>query len=104
MNITSTSNKLQAVKENQTYNINYGVLRKGSDMKVEIFLEGVSHLTYTKSCQCTTPNIEILENGVKLTINYDKNKIGTINQYVEEIVREGQEQKKIRFNLKGQIV
>lgn len=104
MKITSESNRLQTVKENQTYTIQYGALRKGADTKVEIFLEGAAHLSYTKSCQCTAPNIEVLENGIKLTISYDNKKVGTINQYVEETVRVEGEQKKIRFNLKGQII
>ena len=104
MKIESKSNRLQTVKENQTYNINYGALRKGADTKVEIFIEEVAHLSYVKSCQCTAPIIEVLENGIKVTITYDNKKVGTINQYIEETVLSKGEKKKIRFNLKGQIV
>lgn len=104
MKITSTSKLLHTVKENQTYQINYGALRKGSNTKVEIIFNGAEHLNTTKSCGCTTPTVEILENGFKMTVEYNNQKVGTINQYIEETVREGKGQKKIRINLKGQIV
>ena len=104
MKVTSESNFLKVVEENEAYTIQYGSLRKGSNTNVEIFITGASHLSASKTCQCTQPTIEILPDSIKLTIKYDSNKVGTINQQVKEKVQVGEEQKTIIFNLKGQII
>lgn len=105
MKITSKSPRLQVIEENQGYNINYGSIKKGSDTKVEILIEDIDHLSVSKSCGCTAPTVEILNNGIILKIVYDNKKVGTINQWVKERVKlKSGEQKIIQFNLKGQIV
>jgi hypothetical protein len=97
--------ELEEVLKNRIYNINYGILKHGSDTQVDIDILGVSHLSVTKSCGCTTPTVALLSNGLRLTISYDNTKIGTINQTVTEKVQaEDKEIKTITFHLKGTIV
>lgn len=103
MKITSTSNRLVEDRPNQIYTIEYGSIKTGTDTRLEILFEDATYLKYGKSCQCTAPSVEILDNGFKLIIHYDNKKMGTINQYVDAFVKDGEEQKKVRFNLKGQI-
>lgn len=102
MKIESNNPILEKVND-LTYNINYGVLKKGSDTEVILKFEGVSHVSVTKTCQCTMPTIIILpEGGFNIIIKYDSNKIGTINQSVfERVINEKKEQSVITFNLKG---
>ncbi len=104
MKVTSNSAYLQANEENSVYTINCGTLRKGANTNVEILITDVTHISASKTCQCTQPIIEIMQNGVKLTIKYDNNKVGTINQQVKETVKDGAESKTIIFNLRGQII
>jgi len=105
MVITSNSQRLTEIVKNQVYDLRYGVIKKGANTKVEINISDVEHLTVKKSCGCTAPSIEITPTGIKLTIVYDSNKVGTINQNVTETVllQDGTQQA-IIFNLKGQIV
>ena len=104
MEITSNSPFLQEIEKNQAYNINYGTLKKGANTRVDITIKNVSHLTVNKSCGCTMPSVEVIDNGLILTITYDSNKVGTINQNVKErAVLEDGTQKLIVFNLKGSI-
>ena len=50
------------------------------------------------------PSIEVIDKGLILTITYDSNKVGTINQNIKErVVLEDGTQKLIVFNLKGSI-
>lgn len=104
MKIISESNSLKTLEENKGYEINYGNIKKGSNTKVDIIFKGVTFLNYEKSCGCTTPTVVILDEGFKISISYDQNKVGTINQYVDVFVSEEKIEKKIRFNLKGQIL
>lgn len=91
--------------ENQNYDINYGVLKKGANTEVNVNFSGCNFLSFRKSCQCSQPEVTLLNDGFELTIKYDSKKIGTISQYIEITVEEeNKEQKKVRFNLKGQIV
>jgi hypothetical protein len=101
MKITLESNIIKVKEENKAYDVNYGNLKKGSDTKVDVVFEGVEYLKNKTSCGCTEPTITILEEGFLITINYDSNKVGTINQYVDITTTENQ---KVRFNLKGQIL
>jgi hypothetical protein len=100
------SNKPILEKVNDfNYNINYGALQKGSDTEVIINFKEVSHVSVTKTCQCTMPIITLLpEGGFNITISYDSNKVGNINQSVfERVVNDKNEQILITFNLKGLI-
>jgi hypothetical protein len=100
------SNKPILEKVNDfNYNINYGALQKGSDTEVIINFKEVSHVSVTKTCQCTMPIITLLpEGGFNVTISYDSNKVGNINQSVfERVVDDKNEQTLITFNLKGLI-
>lgn len=105
MKIESTFN-LKENTENLDYDINYGVIKKGSNTKVVIKFSDVNHMTVTKSCGCTMPKIELLpEGGFNLIIEYDNQKVGVISQAVwERVVDEKNEQRLITFNLKGTIV
>jgi|688.fasta_scaffold333631_2 hypothetical protein len=104
MKIESNKTILEKIND-LNYNINYGPLKKGSDTEIIIKVEGVSHVSITKTCQCTMPIITLLpEGGFSITIKYDPNKVGTINQSVfERVVDEKNEQSVITFNLKGLI-
>lgn len=101
MKITLESNIIKVKEENKAYDVNYGNLKKGSNTKVDVLFEDVEYITHKKSCGCTSPTITILDKGFNLSIQYDSNKVGTINQYLEITTTENQ---KVRFNLKGQIV
>ena len=104
MKIESNKPILEKIND-LNYNINYGSLKKGSDTDVIIKFEGVSHVSITKTCQCTMPTITLLpEGGFNIIIKYDPNKIGTINQSVyERVINEKNEQSVITFSLKGLI-
>jgi hypothetical protein len=101
------SNKPILEKVNDfNYNINYGSLKKGSDTEIIINFQEVSHVSVTKTCQCTMPIITLLpEEGFNVIISYDSNKVGNINQSVyERVVNDKNEQILITFNLKGLIL
>lgn len=102
MKITSNKTILKKISEN-TYDINFGTLKSGSDASIAINFENASHISVTKTCGCTMPTILILpQGGFDLVINYDSKKIGVINQSVfEKIVNNKNEQETITFNLKG---
>lgn len=102
MKITSNKQILEKVSD-LVYNINFGVLKAGSDTNIKITFEDVSHISVTKTCQCTMPTIELLpQGGFDMLIGYDPMKIGTINQSVfERVVNNQNEQIVITFNLKG---
>ena len=104
MKIESNKPVLEKIND-LTYNINYGSLKKGSDTEIIIRFQDVSHVSVTKTCQCTMPTITLLpEGGFNIIIKYDPNKIGTINQSVfERVVNKKNEQSVITFNLKGLI-
>jgi hypothetical protein len=105
MKITSNKQILEKVNE-LTYNINYGTLKAGSDTNINITFADVSHISVTKTCQCTMPTIELLpQGGFDMKISYDPKKIGVINQSVfEKVVNNQNEQVVITLNLKGIIV
>jgi hypothetical protein len=105
MKIESKFNLVQNV-ENESYDINFGTIKKGADTKVVIKFSDVNHLSVTKSCGCTMPTITLLpEGGFNLIIEYDNQKIGVISQVVlETVVNNKNEQKVVTFHLKGTIV
>jgi len=105
MKIESKFNLVQNV-ENESYDINFGTIKKGADTKVVIKFSDVNHLSVTKSCGCTMPTIALLpEGGFNLIIEYDNQKIGVISQVVlERVVDNKNEQKVVTFHLKGTIV
>lgn len=100
MVIKTESPIVTEITKNHLYEINYKVLRKGSETKVDIIFEDCNYLTHRVSCGCTKPSIEILPKGFKATIKYDSNKMGSINQFAEITTDKG----KTRINLKGTIV
>lgn len=104
MTITG-SQQLKEVVKNQEYNIEYGTIKYGENTLVNIKLEGVQHISVSKTCGCTTPTIEIQPDGVLVTVSYDNTKLGTINQRVTERCTDSTgTQKTINFNLKGNII
>lgn len=103
MEIKSNSQYFKEDVPNKHYYIDYGTIKRGTNTDVIITIEGVNHLSVAKSCQCTQPSVEVIENGVVLTIKYDNNKIGTINQFVKEKVSVNGKVEEIKFDLKGQI-
>lgn len=105
MKIESQFNLVEKVKD-ENYDINYGVIKKGSDTKVVIKFSDVSHLSVSKTCGCTMPTIELLpEGGFNMFIEYDNKKVGVISQAVyEKVINDKNEEKLITFNLKGTII
>lgn len=104
MKITG-SPQLKEVVKNQEYNIEYGTIKYGDNTLVNIKLEGVEHVSVSKTCGCTTPTVEIQPNGVTIAVSYDNKKLGTINQRVTERCTDSTgTQKIVVFNLKGNII
>jgi hypothetical protein len=104
MKITG-SQQLKEVIKNQEYNIDYGTIKHGSNTLVNIKLEGVQHVSVSKTCGCTTPTVEIQPDAVMIAVSYDNKKLGTINQRVTERCTDSTgTQKTINFNLKGNII
>lgn len=105
MEIKSNKPILEKVNDHN-YNINYGTMKKGSDTQVIINISGVTHLSVSKTCQCTMPTIVLLPDGsFDMIVSYDKEKVGTINQAIyERVENEKKEQVLITFNLKGLII
>lgn len=87
-------------KREKEYEINYGVLKKGSETRVEFNFSGTNYLTVNKSCGCTLPTVTPTEEGFTVEITYDNRKVGTINQWVKVNTTDGE----IKFTLKGQII
>jgi hypothetical protein len=104
MKITG-SQQLKEVIKNQEYDIDYGTIKYGSNTLVNIKLEGVQHVSVSKTCGCTTPTVEIQPDAVMIAVSYDNKKLGTINQRVTERCTDSTgTQKIINFNLKGNII
>lgn len=105
MKISSNFN-LKKVIENEIYDVDYGVLTKGSNTTVEVLFKDVEHLLVKATCGCTTPEIVLLpEGGFNLVIKYDNNKMGIINQAVtERVLDKNNNELVVTFRLKGQIV
>lgn len=105
MRVNSESPLFEEKVKNEIYEISYGLLKKGSPTRVEIIIEGVSFLSYSKSCQCVAPVITILDKGIKIVVSYDSKKLGTINQYTEiQTIDADNKIHKTRIKLKGQII
>lgn len=102
MEITSDKKILEKINDS-TYDINYGNISKGSNTDVVINFKDVSHVSFTKTCQCTTPVITILpEGGFNMKVSYDSTKVGAINQRVyERVMNQKNEHIVININLKG---
>ena len=104
---TETNFKFTEKEVNKTYELDFGTIKKGTDTTAKVLFEYADHLTVKKSCGCTTPTIEILGNNIfNLIIQYDKNKNGTINQWVKETVLDSTtgKQTEVKVELKGTIV
>lgn len=99
------TSKIEEIEKDKEYKLNLGTLKKGTEIseKIQILGEDIAHLAITKSCGCTMPSVQILPDGVEITISYDNNKVGIINQWVLERYLENGEQKTLKINLSGQI-
>lgn len=103
MTITG-SPQLKEVVKNQEYNIEYGTLKRGDGTQINVKITDVEHLSISKTCGCTSPSVEIKAEEVNISISYDNQKIGTINQRVtERCTDKSGAQRTIIFNLKGNI-
>jgi hypothetical protein len=102
MYITGDS-RVKEVVENISYTIQYGTLKRGGDTKVFITIHDVQHLSTTKTCGCTLPEVTNNNGNVEIMIGYDNKKIGVINQRVIEKVLDNGVEKNIVFNLTGTI-
>ncbi len=103
MTITG-SPQLKEVVKNQEYNIEYGALRRGDGTQINVKITDVEHLSISKTCGCTSPSVEIGVNEINISISYDNQKIGAINQRVtERCLDKSGSQRTIIFNLKGNI-
>lgn len=102
---TETQFIFREKEANKTYEIDFGTLKKGTDTAVRILFEDVHHLDVKKSCGCTAPSIEILsDSSFNLIIQYDKNKTGTINQWVKEkVLTSTKDEIEVKIELKGKI-
>lgn len=104
MRIESQDPRFGSTADRLIFDINYGDIKTGGNTTVDVFIHDAIHLKSERSCGCTEPQIEIQFDGSpKLSIIYDNNKTGIINQYVIETVLDNQTGKEvdIRFNLKG---
>lgn len=102
--IITGSPQLKEVVKNQEYNIDYGNLKIGDGTQINVSIKDVEHLSISKTCGCTTPKVEIAPDGINISISYDSQKLGVINQRVtERCLDKSGTQKTITFNLKGNI-
>ncbi len=102
--IITGSPQLKEVVKNQEYNIEYGTLKRGDGTQINVKITDVEHLSISKTCGCTTPTVEVGVDEVNISISYDNQKVGTINQRVTERCSDKSgAQKTIIFNLKGNI-
>lgn len=102
-----SDNRLKEKIKNQSYDINFGFVKKGEEAKISITIENATHFKTTKTCGCTSPVIQTRVDGhFDLQISYDSNKMGSINQTVVEFLtnNETKKEEQIRFNLTGNIV
>ena len=88
------------VTEKRFYEVNYGVMKRGTDTRVDFDFYDTHFLNYTKSCSCTEPTITNKEGYFTVTVSYDSNKIGTINQYVMINTTDGS----VKIDVKGQVI
>lgn len=88
------------ITEKREYLIDYGAIKRGSDTRVNLDFYGAEYLGYSKSCSCTEPTVTKYDGYFTVTISYDSNKTGTINQYVLIKTSSGD----VRIDLKGQII
>lgn len=59
-------------------------LQKGEKWSKEYFFENEDYLTSKTSCNCTaTKQVEALQNGFKITIEYNATKVGVFSQWVK---------------------
>lgn len=106
MNITADF-KIKTIIDKNTYEINYGNLKKGANTEVNIVISDVDHLSIAKTCGCTNPTVQLrVDGGITLIVKYDSNKLGVINQSIFEKVidRETKTEKTITFKLLGTII
>lgn len=100
MKITNLKPEMSTLEkvDNLNYNLDYGVIKKGSDPNLKIYLEDFSDTIRVKaSCgACTKIN---LKNNV-LNINYNTNLSGRILKKVYIFEKD----KTIKIHLKGKIV
>lgn len=102
--IITGSPQLKEVVKNQEYNIEYGTIKHGDNTLVNIKIENIEHISVSKTCGCTLPVVNKIEDGISLAISYDNTTLGTINQRVtERCMGKDGGQKTIIFNLKGNI-
>ena len=97
--------KLEEIVKNEGYNLNLGVIQKGTNINETIKLQGLGlvHMSISKSCGCTMPTVTTASDGITINITYDNNKVGIINQWVKERYIENGVQKMLTINLKGEI-
>jgi hypothetical protein len=106
MKIITNNEKVKQVIENQFYQINYGNLQRGDDTRVDFIFEDAKFRSFEKSCQCTAPTLEpINENSFKVTIHYDSNKQGTINQFAKvHLETENSSLEMVKIDLIGHVM
>lgn len=102
--IITGSSQLKEIVKNQEYNVEYGTLQRGDNTQVIVKITDVEHISISATCGCTLPSVEIVIDGINVSISYDNQKIGVINQRITEIYKDKSGiQKTIIFNLKGNI-
>jgi hypothetical protein len=102
--IITGSPQLKEVVKNQEYNIEYGTLKRGDGTQINVKITDVEHLSISKTCGCTSPSVESKADEIQISISYDSQKIGAINQRVTEMCADKSgSQRTIIFNLKGNI-
>lgn len=84
---------------------NYGTVKRGADMNMEIALKSdtpIKHTSIKAQCGCTTPMVtQINSNQINIKIDYNSNLLGAFNKWVEETYKIDGKQQTFRFNITG---
>jgi len=87
-------------EKNGEYTVNYGVIKRGSDTRVDFDFYDTHYLSYSKSCSCTEPTITNKDGYFTVTVSYDSSKTGNINQFVTIKTTTAD----VKINVQGQII
>lgn len=100
MEIKIESPIVKIIKKNEHYELDYKQIKRGTNTQIDFDFYDTHFLNYTKSCSCTEPTITYKEGYFTVTVGYDSNKIGTINQFVIINTTDGG----VKIDVKGQVI
>lgn len=105
-----TENKYPLCENNGVYTVNYGAIKKGTDMTVTLLLKDklkIKLISADSSCGCTTPvATQKDDHTIQFEIKYNSNLLGTVNKKAWVLYKiEGQSQttEKLLIHLNGTV-